>query len=82
MMSTSPVAQAAACTFGASLIVYRSGGGTRSRTSPFSNRPMAEGAWVRLARLKASNGRRIPTNTTSPSAISRAAATTISSCGV
>ena len=31
-----------------------------SRTSPFSKRPMASGAWVRLARAKASSGRRMP----------------------
>src|SRR2546427_626904 len=51
----------------------------RSRMTPFSKRPTAVGAWVGLASPKPSSGRRMPTKTTSPSPISRAAATTISS---
>ena len=39
-------------------------------------------AWVERARQKARSGSRIPTKTTSPSRISRAAAATISSPGV
>src|SRR5207237_313604 len=53
-----------------------------SRMTPASNNPIAPGAWVRLATQKASKGRRIPTNTTSPSRISRAAAATMISPGV
>jgi hypothetical protein len=45
------------------------------------NNPTAPGAWVCFARQKASSGRRIPTNTTSPSLIWRAAAATMSSAG-
>src|SRR5579862_2709874 len=46
---------------------------------PFSKRPIARGACVRRATRNASIGSRIPTNTSSPSRISRAAAATINS---
>src|ERR1700674_568474 len=46
----------------------------RSRITPFSNSPTALGACVALARPKPSNGRRMPTKTTSPSWISRGVA--------
>src|SRR5438105_13384613 len=49
--------------------------------TPSSNRPIACGAWVRFATTNAMSGRRMPTNTTSPSAISRAAWATITSAG-
>src|ERR1700746_3663243 len=49
---------------------------------PFSKSPMARGAWVRRATRNASIGSRIPTNTSSPSRISRAAAATINSLKV
>ena len=48
-----------------------------SRTSPHSKSPTAPGACVARASAKAARGSRIPTKTTSPSAISRAAATII-----
>src|ERR1700756_903004 len=46
---------------------------------PFSKRPIARGACVRRATRNASIGSRIPTKTSSPSRISRAAAATINS---
>src|SRR2546428_5861094 len=46
---------------------------------PSSKMPTAAGACVRLATTNAISGRRIPTKTTSPSRISRAACATISS---
>src|SRR5580704_5228052 len=49
---------------------------------PFSKRPIARGACVRRATRNASIGSRIPTNTSSPSRISRAAAATINSLKV
>src|SRR5579862_7865324 len=49
---------------------------------PFSKRPIACGACVRRATRNASIGSRIPTNTSSPSRISRAAAATINSLKV
>src|SRR5215471_2404599 len=52
------------------------------RTTPFSNSPTALGACVFLATTKAISGNRMPTKTTSPSLISRAAAATMSSLRV
>src|SRR5215470_7550073 len=46
---------------------------------PHSNNPTASGAWVRRATAKETMGSRMPTKTTSPSRISRAAAMIISS---
>jgi hypothetical protein len=50
--------------------------------TPFSNNPTAWGACVFFATTNAISGRRIPTKITSPSRISRAALTTISSPGL
>ena len=49
---------------------------------PFSKSPTARGAWVRFATKNASMGKRMPTNTISPSRTSRAAAATINSLNV
>ena len=46
---------------------------------PFSKSPVAPGACVRLASANAIMGKRMPTKTSSPSRISRAAAATINS---
>src|SRR5579862_4332987 len=72
----------AARRFGGSPIVYRSSLEGLSRMIPFSKRPIARGACVRRATRNASIGSRIPTNTSSPSRISRAAAATINSLKV
>src|SRR4029077_19691150 len=72
----------AARKFGGSPIVYRSSLEGVSRMIPFSKRPIARGACVRRATRNASIGSRIPTNTNSPSRISRAAAATINSLKV
>jgi len=82
MISRISVHHSASLTLGPSDIVTRNPRGGLSRMIPFSKTPMAVGACVERARQKARSGSRIPTNTTSPSPISRAAATTISSSGV
>ena len=51
----------------------------QSRNTPLSKMPMALGACNSLATANPKSGSRIPTNTRSPSRISRAAAMTMSS---
>ena len=63
--------------YGYAMVISGAGAGV-SRTIPNSYTPIAPGAWVLLASKNPSSGRRMPTNTTSSSAISRAAAVTIS----
>ena len=58
------------------------GGDGVERITPFSNKPTALGACVLFATTNAISGNLIPTKTTSPSLISRAAATTMSSLRV
>ena len=58
----------------------RRGGGVAH--DPVLEEADAAGAWVRLAKANATRGKRMPTNTTSPSRISRPAAITISSRSV
>src|SRR6266481_4270226 len=82
MISRVPVDQSAPGIFGVSLMVIRASDAGWSRTMPFSKRPTAPGACVRLAKAKATRGRRMPTKTRSPSWISRPAAMTISSLSV
>src|SRR5579884_2118618 len=72
------VVQARAPTMlGGSPMVMIGPAGGESRTTPFSKSPIARGAWRARARAKPRRGSRIPTKTTSPSRISRAAATTM-----
>ena len=82
MTSRISVHHTAPVTLGPSDMVTRNASAGESRTTPFSKRPTAPGAWVDRARQKARRGSRMPTNTTSPSRISRAAAVTMSSAGV
>src|SRR6266536_432208 len=82
MISRVPVDQSAPGIFGVSLMVRSVSGAGWSRTMPFSKRPTAPGACVRLAKAKATRGSRMPTKTRSPSWISRPAAMTISSLSV
>ena len=49
MISSVPVHQSAPGMLGVSLIVSSVSGDGWSRTMPFSKRPVAPGAWVRLA---------------------------------
>ena len=79
MQDVMALLQAGHVTLGRSHIVKRGAGAGVARSTPDSKRPTALGAWVSLASWKASSGKRIPTKTTSPSRISREAATTISS---
>src|SRR5437879_12444993 len=62
---------------GGSPIVMIGAAGGEDRMTPFSNRPTARGACRARARANPRSGRRMPTNTTSPSRISRAAAATM-----
>src|SRR2546428_2844549 len=75
--SRSPVQASAAATLGGSPMVTIGPSGPWSRISPFSKTPTADGACNSLATAKATSGRRMPTNTTSPSRTSRAAAAII-----
>jgi hypothetical protein len=77
-----PVDHGAPTRFGGSDIVNSISSDGVSRTMPFSKRPSAVGACVRFASANARSGSRMPTNTTSPSSISRAAAITMSSRSV
>src|SRR5216683_2187893 len=76
------VAHTAPATLGGSPIVPRKASAGRSRMSPTSNSPRAFGACVSRATAYANIGSRMPTNTRSPSWISREATATISSCAV
>ena len=82
MISSVPVDQSAPGILGVSLMVMRVSAAGWSRTMPFSKRPIAAGACVRLAKANARSGSRMPTKTRSPSRISRPAAMTISSRSV
>src|SRR5207302_211616 len=75
--STSVVHMSAPAMLGGSPIVMIGAAGGEDRMTPFSNRPTARGACRARARANPRSGRRMPTNTTSPSRISRAAAATI-----
>src|SRR6266536_6268974 len=79
MARDSAPAHRAPSRFGGSLMVTTGPRGGVSRITPFSKTPTASGACVETASAKASSGSRMPTNTTSPSRISRAAQATMSS---
>ena len=79
MTSIKPQQNSAPATLGGSLMVKIGSSAGQSRTTPLSKMPMAPGACSSLATAKPSNGNRMPTNTRSPSRISRAAAMTINS---
>src|SRR5260370_13460641 len=76
------VAHSAPETFGGSPIVPRNFSAGWSRIRPTSNSPRAVGACELRATAYARTGSRVPTNTRSPSRISREAAATIISCAV
>src|SRR5260370_11718262 len=76
------VAHSASATFGGSPIVPRKAAAGWSRIRPTSKSPRALAACALRATAYARIGSRIPTNTRSPSRISREATATISSCGV
>src|SRR5579884_2100666 len=77
MTSESVVHASAPAMFGGSPIVTSGPVGGASRMTPFSKRPITRGACRARARANPRSGSRMPTNTISPSRISRAAATTM-----
>src|SRR6185503_11462997 len=81
MTSSVVVADVAPKMFGGSPIVNSNSRAASSRISPFSYKATARGAWSDFATRYERRGSRVPTNTVSPSWISRAARSTIRSRG-